>query len=585
MVTNEKSFLFTSFIPMKLFILSLVFLFSICGVAISQPQNDSCAEAFPIILSQPLTFNSQSTSADGPVHNNNEVCFGFGSTTINNDIWYVFESTKNQTIEVSLCNTVSFDSRLAVYNYGNCPPLVSELLACNDDGEDCANFSSRLVLAVLENEKYLIRVGSFGLSGEGEGEIVINELKDFLRPENDLCENAIPLAIQEVENIEFIKSTTKNASINLSKPIIPFCDEFGAGNVGDVWFSFEAIGSEDIAVHFSRLNTGRFTVELFSSCGQEDYIEGINNNCFNFTNTDTVVNFNLVTDSVYYIRVSTNFSYSEAGEFNIALSESVSVTSDTLNCDVQKDQSFDFIFEEKSYQIVKQNLSWEDACKCAREKGLTLAEINSEAEQLAIHTAILNANIEAGSTDVVGPDGDFIWLGGHDYIEESYWLWDGDNDGFGELFWVGDTEGYAINNAYTNWGNELQNIANQDALCIGINDWQNGFSGQWNDVDVSNKLFYILESPTVSSTENLIDFNVFIYPNPCTENGFYYTIPVDKGIQKIQLLMPSGQEVQSKVNDFQSGFFKIEKVEPGLYLIQFDLENAIITKRIYIIDK
>ena len=167
---------------------------------------------------------------------------------------------------------------------------------------------------------------------------------------------------------------------------------------------------------------------------------------------------------------------------------------------VSAEQIHAFVYEGKNYELIKLNRNWELAAACAVERGGYLAEINSSAENAALYNEIIqNANIDPDNT--VANDGgqaSYIWLGGNDATTEGSWYWDGDNDGVGIHFWEGDASGSAIDNLFTNWGIEPDDFDGQDGLGLGITQWPivSGALGnprQWNDIALSNELYYIIE--------------------------------------------------------------------------------------------
>ena len=175
-----------------------------------------------------------------------------------------------------------------------------------------------------------------------------------------------------------------------------------------------------------------------------------------------------------------------------------------------------FVHDNKTYEVVKENLSWSDAAACAVQRGGKLAEIDSPAEQSAIYLQLsAYAGITITSTRPLdGGGAGYVWLGGTDRVTEGTWIWDGENSGSGTQFWQGLSAGkggYATNSLYTNWGNEPDNYGagpthpGQDALAIALSNWPLGMAGQWNDVSESNQLYYIVEHPGIVPVE-LISF-------------------------------------------------------------------------------
>lgn len=154
-----------------------------------------------------------------------------------------------------------------------------------------------------------------------------------------------------------------------------------------------------------------------------------------------------------------------------------------------------FSFNGTDYELIQQNETWSDAVAIAVQRGGFLAEINDEAEQNAIFMAINNASLVASET--VAPDGggaSYIWLGGNDIQSEGNWVWNGNGDATTEPFWMGMQDGMPVDGSYTNWGNEPDNFGTgQDALGLAITDWPLGVAGQWNDIDETNTLFFLVE--------------------------------------------------------------------------------------------
>lgn len=174
--------------------------------------------------------------------------------------------------------------------------------------------------------------------------------------------------------------------------------------------------------------------------------------------------------------------------------------------------NYTFTFNGKKYEIVKEKKTWPDAAMVAYRKGGHLAEINDQAEQLAIYDAIKKNGIS--STYVEAKDGGgvaYIWIGATDRRHEGQWVWDGANTGRGINFWNGEGmhgkgNGTAVDNAYQNWGgtasgkpNEPDNSGGkQNAAAIGLAPWPKnsgslGNAGEWNDINENNQLYFIIE--------------------------------------------------------------------------------------------
>ncbi|MBK7128604.1 MAG: T9SS type A sorting domain-containing protein [Crocinitomicaceae bacterium] len=174
------------------------------------------------------------------------------------------------------------------------------------------------------------------------------------------------------------------------------------------------------------------------------------------------------------------------------------------------------------YEIIKENLSWNDAATCAVNRGGMLTEINSQLENDSIFYHVNLAGITASNTDA--PDGGgaaYLWIGGNDIATEGAWVWDGNNDATATQFWQGTSTGTPVGGLYNNWGNEPDDFSGQDGLGFAFTDWPFGVAGEWNDIDTANQLYFIIEFPHDLGTENEINTGgINIYPNP--SNGLVY---------------------------------------------------------------
>ncbi len=172
---------------------------------------------------------------------------------------------------------------------------------------------------------------------------------------------------------------------------------------------------------------------------------------------------------------------------------------------------YTFTYNGSTYEVVRENKSWIDAAACAVARGGYLAEINDMAEQNAIYTELSsNASIVTGNT--IAPDGggaSYVWIGANDLGTEGVWIWDGDNNTTGPQFWQGTTSGNAVGGLYNNWGNEPDNFNNnQDAAGIALTNWPLGVAGEWNDVDHTNTLYYIIEIDVNDNIPPVPDLNM-----------------------------------------------------------------------------
>jgi hypothetical protein len=162
---------------------------------------------------------------------------------------------------------------------------------------------------------------------------------------------------------------------------------------------------------------------------------------------------------------------------------------------------YSFVYDGKTYEVVKENKTWEEAAACAAERGGYLAEINSQKEQDAVFSRLIGgAGIEIAKTAAQdGGGASYVWLGGNDIAEEGKWILDGNNDGRGPQFWQGLVDGAAVGRLYNNWGHEPDNWNDiQDALAIALTEWPKGSgslgkAGQWNELNKNDTLYFLIE--------------------------------------------------------------------------------------------
>lgn len=115
--------------------------------------NDICSGSLPIALGTTAYSTLAATSGEPSVPG----C-GAGLPAIGADIWFDFVSPCTGTIQVSTCNSVNYDSKLAVYD--GCPMEGEAPLACNDDSPGC-NLGSVLTFQAVGGAAYRVRVGGY----------------------------------------------------------------------------------------------------------------------------------------------------------------------------------------------------------------------------------------------------------------------------------------------------------------------------------------------------------------------------------------------------------------------------------------
>lgn len=190
--------------------------------------------------------------------------------------------------------------------------------------------------------------------------------------------------------------------------------------------------------------------------------------------------------------------------------------------------SYYFDFQGNKYEIAKLRYTFDEAKAYAAQKKGHLVYIDSQEEQDTIIRAIIMSGVGKGYTVV--PDGGgiaYLWIGATDEDVEGEWGWLGTFDQDESIpFWSGKADGKAIGNKYVNWGGRYKGTFSepddfdydQDAAGIALEAWPKGSSpnslgreGEWNDINVMNKLYFIVETEysSINDTEHDITLSQF----------------------------------------------------------------------------
>ena len=174
-----------------------------------------------------------------------------------------------------------------------------------------------------------------------------------------------------------------------------------------------------------------------------------------------------------------------------------------------------------TYILYKDAVTYSEAYAAAQQVSVGsesgyLMIIDDASENASIRNWLSNSIAASEFNSTSADDGGssaYVWLAGSDASAEGQWYWQREGtSGFPKLFWQGDYQTGQSVGEYTNWGTidnvqqEPDNFENQDALAFALQTWPNpslnagfelGVVGQWNDVDSSNQLFYVVEVDAV----------------------------------------------------------------------------------------
>ena len=129
------------------------------------PANDNCADAQSVgVGNHPFDTNGATTDGSNPT---GAQC-GTAGAGFFNDVWFSFTAPSAGNFKASTCSAATFDTRIDVLS-----ACGGTIIACNDDGTGCANFTSEVTFAATAGQVVKIRVGAYGATGFGTGTLAI----------------------------------------------------------------------------------------------------------------------------------------------------------------------------------------------------------------------------------------------------------------------------------------------------------------------------------------------------------------------------------------------------------------------------
>ena len=137
------------------------------------------------------------------------------------------------TVSANLFHFAGIDTGIAVYSGAGCP--TADWLGYNDDGSDCAGYSTYLTdIPVSAGSTYMIQLGAWNVGEAGTGTLSIS-ISGSQSSEDD-CANPAVIAGEGSWSYSTLTATTGAEGQNE-----PLCDKFGSIVVAkDVWFEWTA---------------------------------------------------------------------------------------------------------------------------------------------------------------------------------------------------------------------------------------------------------------------------------------------------------------------------------------------------------
>ena len=245
---------------------------------------------------------------------------------------------------------------------------------------------------------------------------------------------------------------------------------------------------------------------------------------------------------------------------------------------INQQNVFPFTHKGNSYGVVKEARTWEEAAACAASVQGHLVHIQDTAEQRAVYGAIQLAGIPVNYSPVANGGGiSYVWIGATDRNTEGTWMWDGDNDNNGTTFWTGQGAagvGGGTSSGYVNWGgtsvgtkNEPDDYLVQDGAAIALSNWPYGIAGEWNDIAVENRQYFVIEFETsaLGLNSSTADASFKMSPNPC-KNSLEITSKSE--ILNFRILGLDGTSYLSgaEANSTQLSL-NVENLPSGMYVV------------------
>ena len=192
--------------------------------------SDDCSAPMPITGQGTFPYDN-SIATTGAEGQNEYLCYQFGSSAVDNDVWFSWTADATGTAIVNTCGFTTLDTKIAAYpdNGGGCP-AVGSVLDCNDDS---CSLESQVSFACSSASTYLLQIGSFPGATGGTGSIGVTINTPIT---NDECAGATAIAGQGS-----FPYTNLGSSTSAEGQTETLCYQFGySAVVNDVWFVWTA---------------------------------------------------------------------------------------------------------------------------------------------------------------------------------------------------------------------------------------------------------------------------------------------------------------------------------------------------------
>jgi hypothetical protein len=265
----------------------------------AQTGSDSCTTPDALAGQGSFGFNNglASTGLEGQSEVN---CYAFGSSGVDNDVWFSWTADATGSATVSTCNS-SFDTKIAAYPGGGCPTVGSSL-ACNDD---TCGLQSSISFPVTTGTAYMLQIGTFPGAAGGTG--TVNITIGGPAAGSDNC--ATPDAIAGQGSFAYDSSSATTGAEGQGESL---CYAFGTTGIdNDVWLSWTADATGPATV--STCNGATFDTKIAAYPGGGCPTVGSALACNDDTcGLQSEITFNVVAGTSYMLQIG-NFPGAAGG--------------------------------------------------------------------------------------------------------------------------------------------------------------------------------------------------------------------------------------------------------------------------------
>ena len=279
------------------------------NLAVGVNGSDDCASATGIAGEGTFSFDT-TASTTGTEGQNEAICYFFGSSGIDNDIWYEWTADADGTATIETCGLTGADTKLAIYGGSGCPADGTSIV-CNDDN---CGLQSGVQFSVTNGSVYTIQLGSFPGAVGGIGQFDISIAGAVT---NDDCAAPEIIAGQGIFAFNTIGATT-----GAEGQVEALCYSFGSSAIdSDVWFEWTADADGIANVTTCGLTSVDTKIAAYdgSGCPADGTAIACNDDACAYQSSAT---FPVVNGGVYTIQLGTFPGAAQgAGDFEIEIND------------------------------------------------------------------------------------------------------------------------------------------------------------------------------------------------------------------------------------------------------------------------